>query len=119
MRSGGRRRGEHACRHTVWTLAEWPGQVGLRCAGCGRRVLLTQRPPGVLVDLLADRRGAAPPSLVEAVVHLLRQLGATDRMLESAAVQARGDRRGLFVSGLGLPAGVRERLADALPSPQR
>lgn len=88
--------------HQWHVLTSTPG-TGLWCRHCGARMLFTQVSDRVEVQLVADRRGAVPDDVVELAVELLVTAGATEAMLEAAALEAQGSRRSITVPGMRLP----------------
>ena len=51
----------HPCGSTEWTIYRVGADIGLRCKGCGRRVMLTRREFGKrLKQLLPDQETKEP-----------------------------------------------------------
>jgi hypothetical protein len=51
----------HPCGSTQWTIYRVGADIGLRCNGCGRRVMLTRREFGKrLKQLLPDQETKEP-----------------------------------------------------------
>ena len=55
-----RLRKPHPCGATDWTVVRLGADIGLRCHGCGHRVLLTRRTLGKRLKGFVSRGEAAP-----------------------------------------------------------
>jgi hypothetical protein len=55
-----RLRKPHPCGGTDWVVVRLGADIGLKCLGCGRRILLSRREVARRLKATVQRAGAAP-----------------------------------------------------------
>lgn len=57
-----RMRKPHPCGATDWVVVRLGADIGLKCLGCGRRILLSRRELSRRLKAYVRRAGETPPS---------------------------------------------------------